>query len=455
MVKAYGYYRQLLEAMKNKKALPVTRINLSGSRMSSKTFSSIDFMILACIVAKTKVYAFRYMNDDVRKLWEQILEIIGSYPGLLDRLSVNITSRRIIFPNGSMIELYGLHKQKNDEVKLTGLSGAIGFDYGIAFAEERYEIDDKEWSAVLQAIRGFKHFMEIHAANPWINSNDYVKYCNDSLAFDLKKLKNNGEQFKKVKDEIFHYSNYQINECIEESDKKKLLLAAKHDPHRANTILFGYPGIPEGAIWKHCLDKMNREQDWEDANKYIGCVDYGEKGDATAAYIIGISPNYTHAHIQHEYYWSNAKGAKEFKDTSVLAHETAEHFIKFFRDNDLQHNLDVFVDAAAIPFITALNNVVSEYGWGDVIHFYQSTKYKVAERVEQVKTMASFGIISVDKNCPNARREYQEATYSKKTTEYRDGDDHAQDAIEYGLAAVWVELLDNLDLLMEQELKEA
>lgn len=455
MVKSYGYYKQILNLMKLKKALPIIRINLSGSRMSSKTFSSIDFMILACLVAKTKVYAFRYMNDDVRKLWEQILEIIGSYPGLLDRLSINITSRRIIFPNGSQIELYGLHKQKNDEVKLTGLSGAIGFDYGIAFAEERYEIDDKEWSAVLQAIRGFKHFMEIHAANPWIATNDYVKYCNNALPFDLTLLKNNGEQFKKVGDEIFHYSNYQINECLEKSDKKKLELAAKHDPHRANTILYGYPGIPEGSIWKHVLDKMNREQDWSDPVKYIGCVDYGERGDATAAYVVGISENHSHAHISNEYYWSNAKGAKEFKDTSVLAHETVEHFIRAYNEFGMQSSLDIFVDSAAIPFITALNNVCDEYGWSDVIHFYQSTKYKVAERVEQVKTMASFGIITIDSNCPNARREYQEATYSKKTTEYRDGDDHAQDAIEYGLAAIWIELLNNLDLLIEQELKEA
>ncbi len=92
------------------------------------------------------------------------------------------------------------------------------------------------------------------------------------------------------------------------------------------------------------------------------------------------------------------------------------------------------VDSAAIPFITALNNVSDDYGYGDAIVFLQSKKYKIAERVEQVKTMASFGMITIDENCPEARREYQEATYSKKVSEYRDGDDHAQDTIEYGLA---------------------
>lgn len=455
MVKEYGYYNQLLQLIKSKKELPIWRINNIGGRMGAKTFSGIDFIILASLVAKVKTYAFRYMAEDKQKLWEQFLEIIDTYPGLRDQLKLNITLKKMTFPNGSVIEIYGLHKQKNDEVKLTGLAGATGFDYGFALAEERYEISDGEWAAVLQAIRGFDKFMEIHLANPWINTNDYVKYCVDALPFDLNKLKESGQQFLVKDGEIFHYSNYQINNFLTEADKRKLLQAAKHDPQRANTILYGYPGVPEGSVWKHVLDKMFRVCDWEKPNKYVGCVDYGEKGDATAAYNIAYSPSYRHAHAEKEYYWANKKGQHEFKDTFKLATEVVEHFIDIYDGLDnFNADYDVFVDSAAIPFITALNNVCAEYGYDGAIHFYQSKKYKVAERVEQMKTLASFGMLTVGTDCPQLRRELQEQTYSKSATEYVDGDDHGTDTIAYGLANKWVELLDNLELVKQEELEK-
>ncbi len=468
MVRDYGYYKQLLNQIKQGKPLSIERINKFGGRMSSKTFSAVDFFILACLLKKCKVYGFRYMNDDKKELFKQILANIENFPGLSDIVSVHLTDKTITFPNGSIIEIKGLHKQKNDDVKLTGLSGAIGYDYGIAFAEERYEISDKEWSAVLQAIRGFDNFLEIHAANPWIFTNDYVTYCHNKMPFDLVKLKQDGQQYKihkeKVIDEdlgidtelieVLHYSNFSINHYLTNADKNKLAQAARHDPHRANTILYGYPGIPEGSIWKHVLDKMFREYDKSKIVNYSGGVDYGEKGDATAAYVVGFEKNYEHAHIEHEYYWANKKGTIEFRDTIKLTKDVVEHFIDFYEEHDLQGILNIEVDSAAIPFITALNNMSDEYGYGEYIKFLQCKKYKVAERIEQLRTMASFGMITIDESCTNARREYQEATYSKKLSEYRDGDDHSQDTIEYGLAAKWVDLLDALEMHKQEELDE-
>ena len=463
------YYKTLLSNIENKEELAVNRINLFGGRMSSKTWSTIEFFTISSLIAKIHIDLFRYMNDDKQKLWEQCLEIIDTYPGLKDTLKLNITQKKIIFPNGSEWQIHGLHKQKNDDVKMTGLAGRIGFDYGFAFAEERYEISDKEWSAVLQAIRGYNKFLEIHAANPWIFSADYVDYCHKAFPFSLETLQKEGQQFavldRTMKDEafsvemkikeVFHYTNYSVNEYLTDMDKMKLIQAAKHDPHRANTILYGYPGIPEGSIYKHVLDKLFREYEYppEEYITYAGCVDYGEKGDASAAYMVEFGEQFRHAHITNEYYWANKKGTKEFKDTITLATEINEHFMDIYERYDMAGEFFVEVDSAAVPFITALNNLAYENDMDGLITYVQSIKYKIAERVEQVRTMSSFGMITIGKNCKQARREYQEAVYSLKASEYRDGDDHAQDAIEYGLAKHWFKLMDALDYNKNVELQ--
>lgn len=168
MVKRYDYYRQLLEQMKYKRKLPVYRINQIGGRMSSKTWSGIDFIIMASLVAKVKTDAYRWTKGKDRKeLFDQVIEVIEvDFPGLKERCTMHNTNKTITFPNGSVIEVSGLRERGSSEVQLTGKSGSNTFDYQIALAEERYEIPDESWSAVLQALRGTKRFLEMHLANP-------------------------------------------------------------------------------------------------------------------------------------------------------------------------------------------------------------------------------------------------------------------------------------------------
>ncbi len=282
--------------------------------------------------------------------------------------------------------------------------------------------------------------------------NDYVTYCNEALKFNLNALKKGGQQFLYDKDneEIFHYTNYKVNEFLNEKEIKKLLLEERLNPHYAPTIIHGYPGSPEGSIWANVLDKMLKEPDFEPI-KFVGGVDYGERGDAATAYVIGFAPGYTGAHIEHEYYWAN-KPHTEYKDTLVLADEMVRHYIDFIDRHDLSQVIEVAVDSAAVPFITLLNNTAEEYGYDNVLQFYQSKKYKVQERTQQIITLAAAGMVTVDEYCLNLIREYSTQTYGKTTADYRHGDDHGTDAVEYGLAIHWVRLLDALDLWKEKEI---
>lgn len=468
MVKEYGYYKQLLALAKYNKEFPIKRINEIGSRMSSKTWSGLQFAIMLCLIAKTKVDAFRYFKGkDRQELFLQFGSIIeNEYPGLIDKLDIHKTRGSYTFPNGSVIEVQGLHVMGSDEVKLTGKSGAAGFDYHIAIAEERYEIDDELWSAVLQALRGTDKFLEIHLANPWVFTNDYVRYCHEALNFDLEALIKDGQQYKVVEKsiklltgetvkykEIFHYTNYQINHYLSLADKVKLEIGAEHDPHRANTILYGYPGSPKGGIWKWVLPKM-KQLPSEPSVHYVGGLDYGEKADATAGYIIGFNSTNSHAHVEHEYYWAN-NNINGHKDTRILAEEVVNHYLDFMEDNDLVSTLDIYVDGSSIPFITALNTYTQNLGYDDVLKFHQQTnKKRVADRIETMKTMASFGLITIDKYCKNLLRELNEQVYankSRQSADYVDGDDHGTDAMYYGLVTKWIELLENQEMLHEEQ----
>lgn len=470
MVSNYNYFKQLLQLIKRGAKLPIARINLIGSRMSGKTYSAIDFFIMACLIAPVKVDAFRYFKGkDRQELFEQFIKQCSSWY-LDDVILIHRTNMTITFPNGSIIEVNGLHSPtQKGEVKMTGKSASFKFNYAFAFAEERYEINNKEWSDVLQAIRGTENFMEVHAANPWILTNDYVSYVNENLPFDLDKLIANGEQYKVIDKkqqlidgttfeykEIFHITNYKINNYLPVIDKVKLELAAKSDPHRANTILYGFYGTPEGSIWKWVLPKIIAKPKYKSMS-FVGGVDYGEKNDPTTAYIVGFSNNYEEAHIKHEYYWRNG-GGRPHKNTNDLAADVVEHYLEFMDANDLQGDLSVYVDGAAIPFITALNTYAEDLGYDHIIHFYQQNdKKKVADRVETMKTLASFDIIKVDNECKELLRELNEQTYADKTrssVDYINGDDHGTDAMYYGLATQWVALMENMDYVLEKQARE-
>lgn len=169
---------------------------------------------------------------------------------------------------------------------------------------------------------------------------------------------------------------------------------------------------------------------------YYGGVDYGERADATTAYVVGFNAGNSHAHVMHEYYHKN-KTLGENKDTNRLAEDVVEHFLTFMEEYDLQTQLTVMVDGAAIPFITALNTYTDTLGMSGYLTFQQQTqKGKVADRIETMKTMASFGLITVDEDCHELLRELNEQVYSDKSrtsADYVDGDDHGTDAMYYGI----------------------
>ena len=72
---------------------------------------------------------------------------------------------------------------------------------------------------------------------------------------------------------------------------------------------------------------------------YLGGVDYGERKDATTAYVAGFGENNGRVHIQHEYYQKEPN--KNGLNTNDLAMDVVNHFIDFIEEKDLQGEFNV------------------------------------------------------------------------------------------------------------------
>lgn len=472
MIKEFNYYRKLLQRISLGQPLQIDRINLVGGRGSSKTWSTVEFTIMACLLKKTKIDAYRFWKGkDTKKLFDQYIEVMLTHPGLLEKLKINLTNKTFKFPNGSIIEITGLHKQGSGQIGGLGTASTTAFDYHITVFEERWEIPDSEFSEVLQGTRGCKNTINIHTSNPWLLANEYIRYCADNYPFDREALIDKFKQFTVLDKpitlldgtiapykEVFHYTNYGVNPRLELKDKIDFEISAEMAPHQADTILYGLPGTPTGGVWQWLLPQM-KQPNIKYLEHFVGCVDYGEKHDATAAYIVGFDNGITLANVEHEYYWANKTG-KVNKNTNILAKEVVDHFIKFIKDEDLHGTLEVWVDGSAIPFITALNTYAQTTRYASMLYFRQQTdKKRVVDRVETMKTLASLDMIKVDENCKELLRELNGQLYNpdrdyNTARDYFTGDDHAIDAMYYGIAVYWVELLESQERKIQEKIRE-
>ena len=80
MVNSYGYWADIINAVRKNKPFPLLRINEIGSRMSSKTWSSIDGVIFSSLANVCKVDAFRHFKGkDRQELFDQFGKHIGDH----------------------------------------------------------------------------------------------------------------------------------------------------------------------------------------------------------------------------------------------------------------------------------------------------------------------------------------------------------------------------------------
>lgn len=121
--------------------------------------------------------------------------------------------------NGRQIRVIGLKTNRKGRVVKTGLKRLKGGAYVVIMIDEAYEVDKQDYQALLEASGDAESIIIIRTANPFSRADFFIDYCIKHLKHNEKSLREQGEQFRVVKEitelenrkiettKIFHYTN--------------------------------------------------------------------------------------------------------------------------------------------------------------------------------------------------------------------------------------------------------
>ena len=446
MVNSFNYFYALFDQLRNKQDSFIDQFHLVGSRKSGKTLSAVDFLLLITQLEFTmKIYIFRKNTKDVYStIWEEFLQAI-------ERLEIKTTyisiTYRTIKINRTKIYFIGLHDRYKNKVKNLGLASASGCRFAFTLWEERHEFTFKDWYEVKEALRGAHQFIDICTTNPWTISNEYINWCSKIFPFNEKKLIKTGADIKifeqainmnkpykkkKIMRYLFHYSNYQINNLLNESDINQLEQLKTLSPTRARVSCYGLPGVEEGAIYGHCLPYISQQLPNEVINVFSAGIDFGYTKDATALIVVGFTNHYQKVIILKEYFHSNSvnnvfkDGLMQVKEIVYCLKKVAYEFVNIQR-----FGINVYCDTSNYVMIELLNKFAMEQNL-NYLHFLPCKKIEVAFRVGFQLALLEARRVYVLPNCANFLRELSIARWDdKKNKAPLDIDNHTQDAFHY------------------------
>ena len=429
IVKAFNYLYDFLELIQNKKEFKINEFNFLGSRKSGKTLSAVEILVLAtCLNTRIRIYVFRKMVQDIEiGIWTEFKDKYQEF-GLEPYF--NMSKKRIHMMN-SIISFHGLHDRNKGKIKLLGLAGANQYDYIFILADEQRELSEQDKMELREAIRGRAQVIWIGTSNPWSISNWYIDYCNKTVPINKTLMMENGEQLQVIKNKLFHYTNYTINDLLSKEDYNQLEELKVLNPTRAITACYGLPGIEHGAIYAHCLTKVSRFIQ-PDLVAFQGGLDFGFTKDATALVVMGWTSHFSTINIIDEYYHSNRgvvfkDNERQVKDIVNKCVEIAQRFPVIQR-----LGMIVYADTSNYTMIELLNKWSMTTGVANWLTFKPCKKIAVPLRVGFQLALLEASRVNVDMKCENFWRELQLARWDENKKEQPvDEDNHTQDAFHY------------------------
>ncbi len=434
MVAKSKYLDHLLGQMIRKETLDITEINAIGSRKAGKTMAIAELIVKAFIVPDIKIKAYVFRKD-VNSVKDSVFEeLVIQFQNHDFVPYINLTNTS--FKNGvgrgaDFIRCKGLAATNQKRAKLTGMAGNSMFDYVIVWFEEAYEFEEKDVLDVMEAIRGAKQILTIYSTNPWTITNWYIGRANEKVPFDESIMMATGNQLTIVGKKLYHYTNWRINEFLEQTDKDQLLQLEKDNPVRARVASFGLPGIETGSIYAPYIHHISRLI--PKSSFYQGGVDFGYRKDATALMVIGHNPDYKVLNVVGEYYHSNAVG--QFKTMDIMVNDIINKLCMLANSSKhslISRGIIIYCDTSNWPVIEWLNRVAYERHllW---MSFKPCKKISIEHRTGFKIQMISNNRVNVDIECVNFMRELELAQWdtTKAKLTPMDKDNHTLDALDY------------------------
>lgn len=440
MTKQFGFFNDLLKLISQGKPLPIRTAHLVGSRNSSKSVSSIEFMLKACLLPNVKVrcFLFRNMSDRLADSWRNLKQwAFRMYPTI--NWNIRETFPSTLKIGKSEIQARSLHTTKTDIIKLTGLPDNGDVDYVIVFCDERYEIDPIDFSNIKDAVRGCPNVIYINACNPWTRLNPYIAQIIKECPQNEELIKRTGEQFVIKKDTIYYYQNWRVNEFITDNDKQHLLEVERLDPVSARVRSFGLVGMESGGIYTHLLPKVSRLL--TPCEYYSAGFDYGFMKDEMAALLVGTDKNFEKLNVIETYKWKNDRFHKDHK---VLAIDIVDFFTRqASKIWQIRHyGLTVYCDYANYTFIELLNDASIKKGQGNWLIFKECVKLLVELRIGKIQALMASERLNISLQAQDLIEELtlrQWDLKSRKPTPIS-GNDHLLDSLDYAIVT-WLKSL--------------
>ena len=386
----------------NGERIPIDEFNLIGSRKSGKTTSLfILYAMLACIVPHLVGWVnVRERQKDADDMYKDMKAVLDTY-----QVGYRPNEKSLeLDVNNNICRFYGVdNNRKTRGSKKAGIPHFTNVKYIFIFFEERFEFSEEHVSAVKEAVRSVSDDPNFHpqmiilnACNPWSKKNDYIAYCGKHMTWDIKQLKQTGNQISIVdiplrdgqtKRALFQYTNWRVcKEYLAQSEINTILDTWNIDPRRASVVDYGLPGSEAGAIYTHLLNHIGesvyKEQDW-----LIAGGDYGwgrDESSGKTAFYFGGATIEDGIDIYNEYTQDNhtyvkspnqvAKEVVEFYNYSMGQYMRALH-------KQYVPELVVRVDNMAVGFIEILNNTARQMrmNW---LTFVKCKKFPIPDRIE-------------------------------------------------------------------------
>lgn len=439
MNKAFSYFADLLQLIKDDKQLPIKEMHLCGGRKSGKTLNAYEFALLSCIAAKPNtlvVHCYRQLKLDIKEVRSEIEFLCGVIGLQLDRQDTH-KSENWMKVNGNLIRFRGLYNRAKESIPSIGIARDNGKRYSIRVFDETYQFTKKDIDYIQSAMGGADNTLNIYTSNPWVASHWYVGMLDTIMPFDLKRLTKQGiyEQWKNDDGVVIHYTNFKVNELLKQSDIDLLEANLIADPVRSEVEYYGMCGTPADTIYGYYLNKVRKYKP-NGITQYCIGVDYGEVESATTAMLCGATMKDELAIID-EYYYANKNNAVHLNMIGFV-----EKIVQWLRQvatlHDLHHiEIPIVVDWAAQGLISLLEQEVRKARLNFKV--IKCKKLEVLQRIDQRKYYMSRDKYYIHDQCPNHYRELQNARWveGKQEVEPIDIDDHTIDAVDYAATYFW------------------
>ncbi len=439
----FGYINTILDRLISGDDPKIERINETGPRKTGKSESWFIASMWSIFQSHQKidVYWVRNKVGDADELYTNFEEYLQGYDVSLQKHSNK--TKRIIKYKTNQLRVLGLEtgriQRGKSDIKV-GLKRAKGKQAAIVVFEERHEISDDKVQAVMEAVGGYKHIVQVHISNPWLISNEYIRYCHKRMPYRDSILKDKREeQFQVIDREIFHYSQHTLNPYISQSERSILDRLQEIDPRRSRVANYGLPGAAEGTIYDGYIHNVETPTGHylRPAEFKVG-IDLARTRDDWVVLWGGIGYNDDWVAIYDMYRHNNLEQAR-FKTINEMVEDTIQFIKRKVKENPqaARDGIEAEVDYAW-PGVIEMLNARAEAEGMTYITFRDCLKHSINKRVDEVSIAMNLKKIWIDRDkCQHLINEFETSMWDEKITDKPkrlDKDDHSINAFEYLIA---------------------